>query len=158
MQTEIERIKKLFVRNWSGPMWHGATLQEILKDISWQAAFRKPENFSHNIYEYVLHMLCWRKFSLEHLCGNSSYTVDINSETDWVVKYEPTEAAWQQVLKELEENQNALEQVLEKFDNGKLEERVPGKKFSWYVLLHGAVHHDIYHSAQISLLKKFGVK
>lgn len=158
MQPEIERIKKLFARNWGGPMWHGATLQEILKDISWQTAFHKPANFSHNIYEYVLHMTCWRKFSLEHLNGNSSYTVELNSETDWITKYEATETTWQQALKDLGDNQIAFLLALEKFDNEKLDEPVPGKKFSWYVLLHGVVHHDIYHSAQISLLKKFAVK
>gem|GEM_PF-2937840 len=29
-----------------------------------------------------------------------------------------------------------------------------GRKFSWYDFVHGMIHHDIYHPAQIAILKK----
>lgn len=154
MNTEKTRIQKLLKRNWDGPMWHGTNLQEILKDISWEKAYHKPANFSHNIYEYVKHMSCWRKFVLEYLKANNTYSVEINSETDWITKYEISELSWLQALNELETNQIELANAFEKFTDEKLEELVPGKKFSWYVMIHGLVHHDIYHSAQIAVLKK----
>lgn len=154
MQTESIRIQKFLKRNWDGPMWHGNTLKETLKDISWERAFYKPGNFSHNIYEYVKHMLCWRKFVLEHLKGNTSYSVEINSAVDWIIDYEKTEAGWVKALFELENNQNELLAAFQIFPEEKLDELVPGKQFSWYVMIHGLIHHDIYHSAQIALLKK----
>jgi uncharacterized damage-inducible protein DinB len=154
MQTESIRIHKLLSRNWNGPMWHGNTIKEVLKDISWEKSFYKPANFSHNIYEYVMHMVCWRRFGLEHLKGNTIYAVEINSETDWVTQYEKTKESWMIALNDLENNQNELLKAFENFSDEKLTELVPGKKFNWYTMIHGLIHHDIYHSAQISILKK----
>lgn len=154
METESKRIYKLLSRNWNGPMWHGNALKEVLKDISWEKAFCKPGNFSHNIYEYVMHMVCWRKFVLEHLKGNTVYSVELNSETDWFTEYEKTKQSWMMALNDLENNQNELLKAFENFSDEKLTEPVPGKKFNWYTMIHGLIHHDIYHSAQISLLKK----
>jgi hypothetical protein len=154
MKTEISRIQKLLKRSWEGPMWHGASIQSVLEGINWERAFQKPNAKTHNIYELVKHMFCWRKFVLENLKGNSSYTVALNSELDWIKNYDKTEANWKEAVDELERNQKALVTACGKLSDEKLEELVPGKKFSWYVLLHGCIHHDIYHSAQISLLKK----
>ena len=153
MDTEVARIKKLLERSWDGPMWHGVNLMYILKDISWQKAFAKPDNAIHNIYEYVQHMNAWRRFTSEQLKGNSTYTIEINSAGDWPVDYEATETNWQKALQDLEANQAALIAGMDNMTDEKLDELVPGRKFKWYVLLHGIVHHDIYHSAQISLLK-----
>lgn len=154
MTTETTRLKKLLSRNWDGPMWYGNNLAETLKGISWQQAFVKPTGFKHNIYEYVKHLHCWRTFVTEYLKGNNTYTVELNSETDWVKNYEATEESWLQALTDLQNSQTELMAALEPFTDERLEETVPGKKFNWYVMLHGLVHHDIYHSGQISLLKK----
>jgi hypothetical protein len=138
MNTEISRIQKLLKRNWEGPMWHGTHLQAILKGISWEKAFQKPNPKVHNIYELVKHMLCWRKFVLENLMGNSSYTVALNSELDWIKDYDKTEPAWNEAVEELEANQKALVNACKKLSDEKLEELVPGKKFNWYVLFMAA--------------------
>ncbi len=42
MAKEIERIAKLFQRNWDGPMWYGGQLSENLR-TSWEKAFQKPK-------------------------------------------------------------------------------------------------------------------
>ena len=154
MANETARIQKLLKRNWEGPMWHGNTIKEALKDVSWEKAYYKPANFSHNIYEYVKHMCCWRRFVTEYLKGNNTYSVEMNSETDWITKYEQTEVSWLEALNELENSQTELVNAFGGFTDEKLDEQVPGKKFSWYVMIHGLVHHDIYHSAQIAILKK----
>ena len=153
MEIEVARIKKLLERSWDGPMWHGANLMHILKDISWQQAFAKPANATHNIYEYVEHMNAWRRFTVEQLRGHSDYRIEINSDQDWPAHYEATEQNWQKALHDLEANQAGLIAGLENMKDEKLDEPVPGRKFKWYALLHGIIHHYIYHSAQISLLK-----
>ena len=153
MDIEVARIKKLLDRNWNGPTWHGAILIEILKDITWQQAFAKPDNAKHNIYEYVEHMSTWRRYTVEQLNGNNSFSIDLNTEQDWPVNYEATELNWKKALQDIEANQGELLQSLNNINDEKLDELVPGKKFKWYALLHGIIHHDIYHSAQISLLK-----
>lgn len=154
MNTETARIKKLLQRSWEGPMWYGGCLQQQLQGISWEKAFHKPGSFTHNIYEYVMHMYCWRHFTLENLLGNHAYKVELNSEADWVTQYEASETTWLKALEDLADTQEKLLAALDNVNDSLLEEVVPGKNFKWYALLHGVIHHDIYHSGQIGLLKK----
>lgn len=154
MTSEISRLHQMLQNSWNGPMWHGANLKEVLADIDFQKAYRKPGAGSHNIYELVMHIYCWRKFVIEQLKGNAAYTVVINSETDWPVNYDQTEEKWNAALNQLERSQDELLIELDGLNDEMLEELVPGRKFNWYSLIHGVVHHDIYHSAQISILKK----
>ena len=154
MNTEIARILEMFKNNWEGNMWHGGNLKWVLADITAERAFQKPGAGSHNIYELIMHMVCWREWALQQLKGNVSYKVELNSEIDWPVNYKRDEADWENALATLEKSQNDLANALVDFDDNKLEELVPERKFSWYVMLHGLIQHDIYHSAQISMLKK----
>ena len=40
------------------------------------------------------------------------------------------------------------------FDPRRLDDTVQGKNYSFYVMAHGVVQHDLYHAGQIALLKK----
>ena len=135
-------------------MWHGTNLKEALAGIDYQKALRKPAAGSHNIYELVMHMYCWRRFVIEQLKGNTSYKVELNSEVDWPTHYEGTESSWKTAMETLENTQRELSTLLETFDDSKLDEMMNGRKFSWYIFFHGLIHHDIYHSGQIAILKK----
>jgi hypothetical protein len=154
MATEIIRIRKMLEANWDGETWYGANLKSTLSGIDAQKAFSKPGAGSHNIYELVMHLYCWKKFVAELVKGNTGYQVEINSEVDWPVHYETTEAKWNLALSILADAQTELMEGLNGFEDSRLGEIVPGRSFNWYVLLHGVLHHDIYHSAQISILKK----
>lgn len=100
-------------------------------------------------------MNAWRRFVVEHLNGNSNYSIEINSPEDWPVNYEIGEAEWKHFLGQLQTTQEQLLRNLDSVTDEQLDNMVPNKKFRWYVFLHGVLHHDIYHSAQVSLLKKF---
>jgi uncharacterized damage-inducible protein DinB len=154
MKTETSRIQQLIKNSWEGPMWHGSFLKDVLKDIDAEKAFRKPAAGSHNIYELVMHLCCWRNFVYQHLAGHADYTVEINSTIDWPTQYDANEASWNEALRLLEKSQNELVEALANFDDTQLDRSMHGRKFRWYDLLHGVVEHDIYHSAQIAILKK----
>jgi len=47
-----------------------------------------------------------------------------------------------------------LAQAIERFDDGKLQEIVPGRPYDFYHLFHGIVQHSLYHGGQIAILKK----
>lgn len=154
MNTESARILEMLKNSWNGRMWHGTNLSEILGGIDHEKAFRKPTAGSHNIYELVMHLHCWRIFVLEHLKGNADFKVVINSSVDWPADYGTDEASWKNALALLEKSQKELEEAFASFEDSKLDEAMHGRKFSWYVFMHGMIQHDIYHSAQISILKK----
>ena len=154
MKSENSRIQQLLQNSWDGNMWHGTNLKEILAGIDAEKAFRKPAAGSHNIYELVMHMHCWRNFVCEHLNGNVDFNVELNSVLDWPVNYVATEAGWINALALLEKSQSELMERFAKFEEDQLDRSMHGRKFSWYDFLHGMIHHDIYHSAQIAILKK----
>ena len=56
---------------------------------------------------------------------------------------------------ELSLSQEELITELEKREDDEfLEEIVPGREYDFYTMLHGILQHDLYHSGQISILKK----
>ena len=154
MRSETSRIQQLLKDSWDGRMWHGANLKYVLTGVDAEKAFRKPAAGSHNIYELVMHMYCWRNFVYEHLNGNVDFKTELNSALDWPVNYETTEENWQHALDLLNKSQDDLVEVFSKLEEGMLDESMHGRKFSWYDFIHGMIHHDIYHSGQIAILKK----
>ena len=154
MKTEVNRLQQLLINSWQGPMWHGTHLTEVLAGIDSEKAFRKPLVGSHNIYELVMHLYCWRNFANQHLQGHADFSVELNSAVDWPVQYEASEERWTEALHLLEESQSELVASFSRFDETELDRSMHGRKFSWYDLVHGVVLHDVYHSAQIALLKK----
>jgi hypothetical protein len=68
----------------------------------------------------------------------------------------PTPTDWVKTLEELETSQHRLLEALKDFDSSKLYEAVPhgSYNYNFYTLLHGIIHHDLYHAGQIALLKK----
>ena len=43
---------------------------------------------------------------------------------------------------------------MEDIDDQKLKEKVGGRNYDFFYLLHGIIHHDVYHLGQIAILKK----
>jgi uncharacterized damage-inducible protein DinB len=64
------------------------------------------------------------------------------------------EEGWEEILQNYEEAQTELLEVVDSYTNSKLEAIVPGRKYSFYTLVHGVIHHDIYHSGQMMMLKR----
>jgi hypothetical protein len=56
----------------------------------------------------------------------------------------------------LEETQDELLKAVEALPLERLEEQVTWTKepFSYYSILHGIIHHDLYHIGQINLIRK----
>jgi len=109
-------------------------------------ASRRISN-SHSISELVAHMTTWRNFVTKRLNGDSLYEVSDAENFPLVLD-------WEQTLRELKESQLNLLAALKAFPESKLFTTVPTRKYDFYTMLHGIAQHDIYHTGQITLLKK----
>jgi hypothetical protein len=49
---------------------------------------------------------------------------------------------------------DALVKMVAALPESRLRERVPGKKYDFYLMLHGVAQHELYHAGQIAILKK----
>ena len=80
--------------------------------------------------------------------------MEVSTEMDWPPVWEATEVAWQRSLEHLRECHARLRAAVKNLPEDNLNEIVPGKDHSQYVMLHGAIQHDLYHAGQIAVLKK----
>ena len=63
---------------------------------------------------------------------------------------------WAETIEALYKSQAELLKALELFDAGRLHDTVKhsSHNYSFYTLLHGIIHHDLYHAGQIALIRK----
>ena len=141
----INNLKSTF----DGSAWHGPNLQEILKDITAEQSLYKIGN-GHNIAELVHHIYAWRFYVIQHLDDKNDYEVpdDFN-----FIKIETIDDNhWKMLKLQLTESQSILLKNLEAADDTLLDKIVGGREFNHAKLLHGLIHHDVYHAGQIRML------
>lgn len=151
MSNEIQRIKGLLRHIYFGPAWHGPAVMEVIADLPVEKLTRRIEK-SNNIAELVYHMASWRIYAIKKLEGDVDY--DVDDETNFLKLDHVSEKEWEILLDRLESSQEKLAHILEAIPESKLMEKVPGRQYNFYFLLHGIIQHDLYHLGQIVLLKK----
>ena len=104
-------------------------------------------NGAHSASELVMHMAAWRNFVIRKLQGEDTY--EVSEQANF-----PSPTAWSQALDFLLISQENLLSALSVFPENKLEDTVPGRSYSYAIMLYGIIHHDLYHLGQIRLLTK----
>jgi len=150
--NDIERISDQLRRAHSGEAWHGPSLEEVLEDVTAEAAAKKPVAGGHSIWEIVLHVGVWESVARRRLSGE--VVRNVPPEQDWPPVTDTTPEAWQNALEQLRSSCELLQQAISRITDRQLDAEVPGMGYSAYVMLHGAVQHATYHAGQIALLKK----
>ena len=147
----------------TGPMWHGAALDELLAHVSPEQAAARPITGAHSIWEIVLHVTAWAEIALARLHGQR--TGDPATDEDWppVPGADPKSgsapgsdaaANWQAALERLRESYRALATDTRRLEPSAFDEKVAGADYSVSNLLHGVIEHATYHGGQIALLKR----
>jgi uncharacterized damage-inducible protein DinB len=149
--SEIKRIGDQLRRAYEGEAWHGPSLQELLAGLTAEQAMARPLAGRHTIAELVLHVAAWTRIAARRLAGD---TVKPAPGDDWPPVPGQDEAAWTKVKEDLKAAQQQLQAAVTEFPEARLNEKLPGEKYSAYFLVHGVIQHDLYHAGQIALLRK----
>ena len=155
--TEAQRISELFRSVYegdaSGEAWHGAALKPLLRDVTAHEASRNPGVGRHTMLQLVLHIAYWEEIFLRRLNGE---TVDapLNSPEDWPPNHKISDAEWHAALERLDKAHAALSGAVASCPDAKLKEKMPGKAYDNYTVIQGLLHHTVYHTAQMVLIKK----
>jgi uncharacterized damage-inducible protein DinB len=152
MSTEIERIKDQMQKTFYSDAWHGGSVMEFLSEISAMEAASHPLKARHSIWELGPHMETWKRVARYALEGNEIGR--ISPEEDWPPIEDIGEEAWARTVESLREEHEALMGALSRLSEESIGETVPGRSYSFYTLLHGVIHHDLYHLGQIAVLKE----
>ena len=158
MNAESQRIIHLLSNAYDGTPWYGSSVVALLSGVTTTQAKVRPLANCHTIGEIVSHLTAWREFAwhkLQGRHGGPEANFDINTpQQDWPTVEIVSLEDWQAMVSQLEVSQRQLIQLLEALSDNELNTTVVGRKYSLYVLLHGIVQHDAYHSGQIALLKR----
>lgn len=160
--NELTRIISQFENCFKGtPMaWHGASTLPLLQDISAEKAQIQAMPDAHTIWEVVHHMTVWKEEARKCLHGGTFPFLP--TEKEWPPVNDTSEKAWEVALENLVKTHQHLLDAIAGFDTEKLDDPIsidkswpdPWSTTSYYGLLHGTLHHDVYHTGQIAILKK----
>lgn len=148
MKTEKEKIRRLLERTFEKGAWHGPSVKEAIAGISQEQSHHRFLN-THSIIELVTHMTAWRTYVTKRLLGDSVY--EVSDEMNF-----PKSSDWKKAVDDLNKSQEELLKALDSFPEERFAELVPhpSAKLTFYTLLHGIIHHDLYHTGQIKLIGK----
>jgi uncharacterized damage-inducible protein DinB len=149
--SEPALIAEQLRRAFEGDAWHGPAVLELLEDIDAATAAAKPLPDVHSIWELVLHIAVWDGVACRRLAGEKCQP-EGNANFPLVPK--PTEAAWRKTVAHAKRAHDVLVKTVAALPDSRLRERVPGKRYDFYFMLHGVAQHALYHAGQIAILKK----
>jgi uncharacterized damage-inducible protein DinB len=134
-----------------GEPWHGPSLHQILAGIDAEAAYARPLDRAHSIWELVLHITGWTTVCRLRLEGQEVSEPD---DGDFPLPPAAAQDAWHDAISRLEDAHARLITTVERLSDSDLAQEVPGKPYTKAYMIQGAVHHHVYHAGQIALLKK----
>jgi len=149
--SEASRIAKLLRHAFEGSAWHGPALLELLEGVDAATAAAKPFPKVHSIWELVLHIAVWDQAAMVRLRGEKTQP---SGELNFPLVRKSTEAAWRKAVAETKRTHDALVKAVAALSASRLRDRVPGKRYDFYHMLHGIAQHELYHAGQIAILKK----
>jgi uncharacterized damage-inducible protein DinB len=148
---EVRFIRDQIRTTFDGTSWHGPNIRNALDGVDLAQARAKPLEERHSIWELVNHITYWMEETLNVLRGGS--IPKIEEVDDWP-RAGMTEEEWEESKAALDRTVNQLLDALVGFGDERLMELVPGRDYTFRTLLHGTLHHNLYHAGQISILKQ----
>jgi uncharacterized damage-inducible protein DinB len=150
-RSESALIADQLRRAFEGDAWHGPALLELLRDVNAATAAAKPLPDAHSIWELALHIAAWDGAAIRRMAGEK---IQLTGTANFPTVPKPTEAAWCKAVAQVKRTHDALIKTVAALPESRLRERVPGKKYDFYHMLHGVAQHELYHAGQIAILKK----
>ena len=136
-----------------GEAWHGPATLGLVQDLSAADAAMKPIPGGHSIWELVLHIANWNEIVARRLAGEK-VEGKLDTEYDWPKGAGGEERAWKDAIERLKRSYDTLHKAIGAVSDEQLPRSAVNRKHSNYVLAHGIIHHIVYHSGQIGLLRK----
>jgi uncharacterized damage-inducible protein DinB len=149
--SQASRIADQLHRAFYGSAWHGPAVLELLEDVEAAAAAVKPLKDVHSIWELLLHIEAWDRAAMVRLGGQKFQPQGADNFPPVITA---TQSAWRKEVAGAKRTHDSLVRTVAGLPESRLRERVPGKRYDFYHMLHGIAQHELYHAGQIAILKK----
>jgi uncharacterized damage-inducible protein DinB len=150
--TEIQHLIEDLKSMHDGAPWHGPSLRPLLEGVTPAQAAAKPMPGAHSIWEIVLHLRGWQQVCLARLDGKERKEPEAG---DFPAVAAASDPEWQRTLATLSDAQQQLIDKITSLTTQDLDRGIPGRNYDARHMLRGVIHHHIYHSGQIAMLRKF---
>jgi hypothetical protein len=148
--NEIDRIASLMEQIFEGVPYYGPSVLGTLENVTAELAILKPLWSAHSIWELVSHLTAELNYAREVINGTAGPWIE--GETTWPTITDSSEIAWQKAIKELINANRELVHAVKQLDDSMLNQQPVQVRGPYYLMLHGSMQHNIFHSGQISLL------
>lgn len=132
--SESTLIAEQLRRAFDGDAWHGPALLDLLQDVDATTAAAKPLPDVHSIWELVLHIAAWDAAASRRVAGEK---IQLTGVGNFPLVPKPTEAAWRKAVAHVTRTHGGLVETVKVLPDSRLRDRVPGKKYDFYFMLHG---------------------
>lgn len=147
----VVRLLDQLDRAYRRKAWHGPSLLECLDRLTPKQAAARPVKGAHSIWELVEHVATWDEVVALRLEGGKPA---VPPEYNFPPVTKTTPAAWKATRARLARNHALLRRTVAAFPAAKVGRQRPGTSMTWYVLIHGAIQHELYHAGQIAMLRR----
>ena len=154
MKGEIELLLAFIDDAYSGKSWQGSNLKGSIRGLSPDEAAWRPEPNRHNIWELILHAAYWKYTVKRKLLEEKRGSFPLKGSNWFQRPQARTHAAWKEDQRLLEEMHQSLRRTIASIDARILNEPAGHSKYPYLKIIYGVAAHDIYHTGQITLIKR----
>ncbi|MFC2078815.1 DinB family protein [Candidatus Bipolaricaulota bacterium] len=135
----------------------GPSAAGSLRNVSNDLALWRPDGTKHCIWGLALHVAYW-EYAVRRMLENGPKGKFPRKPSNWPATPEkPSEEAWKADRKLVKQQRDALVEAVRSFDATLLRKFVPSSsKYTYSEVLIGIAQHSVYHTGQITLLKRMG--
>ena len=149
--SETARIARLLEQTFDGEPYHGPSVLSAIAGVTAEVAASKPLSSGHCIWDLVAHLTA----ELNYACTVIEGTAEpwIAGETTWPAIADTSDAAWYTAVNSLKKANGGLVRAVKRLHDDVLDQTAIRVGGLFYLMLHGTIHHNIYHAGQILLLR-----
>lgn len=153
MISTLDVLVRLLDEAYERKAWHGTNLRGAIRGVSAEHAVWRPGPKRHNIAELVLHAAYWKYTVRRRLTGLKKGSFAVKG-SDWFERERIDEGQWREDLDILHQEHRLLRASVTELPPGRLDQKVGNSRHDHARLIYGAASHDLYHTGQISLIKR----
>ncbi|MDA2925058.1 DinB family protein [Acidobacteria bacterium AH-259-L09] len=152
LDPRIELLLKALDEGYSRKAWHGPNLRGSIRGLSERQASWRPASKRHNIREVVVHAAYWKYAVRRRLLGGKRGAFPLRG-SNWFTRPSGEDAFGDAVVL-LEQEHRKLREAVSGFPPERLSRSFPNARATPADIILGIAFHDVYHAAQIQLLKR----
>lgn len=134
--------------------WYGSSLKALFDQVNPEWIFKAPVKGIHSIAELLTHMITWQNFAVKQIIGESDFKPNQEDSFIWDKQFPKGPGTWELMKNEFISGTRNMISLLRQYDDSLMDQLVPNFNYTYRFLLNGVIQHNLYHTGQISLIRK----